>query len=302
MAVWKFTMLFSQTSNLSQAGAVLHRVGGWSESWYITAANIQAVLTTAGGVIPPQTGGEGGAGGGGGGVPGFLGPANLPLFPARAALLPSSAGIVGLRIQQVDTPGPSQSFPANFPGSSGLKGDAPQQALLLRAVGLGPNPAVRRFTIRGIPDDMLIEGEFNPSAAYLASLNTYISSLASWAFRSKVAILLPVKLINITNAGVGNTEIPQAITQANMMIRVRKTKDSGGNLRSGRFQVTAVGPGNLFTLFNWPYGATTGGQILADSNVSYPLVDVANSSWVRSTQRKVGRPSGQYRGRRSRRR
>lgn len=284
MAIYKLTTLFQFTSAVSAPTSPLHRTAGWSESWYANATSIQAVIAAATGAAAAGSGSWGFSG----------------MWAQRAALLPIGTSIVGYRIQQVSPVGPSQAGALTWAGGSGYTADLPTSALLMRSPGIGANN-IRRFMLRGIPDNQITEGEFQPSADYRTGVNLFIGSLSGWLFRARDLSQPSIRIVSISAGGVVQTETP--ITYAvNNMVRILRTVDAGHNLRGGRFQVSVIGPGtNTFTLNNWNYGATTGGSVRLDG-VVYPTVDSANTNWSRVTTRRVGRPFNAWRGRRSKRR
>ena len=285
MAVFKVTLLFQQLSKAADPNYPVHRVGGWSESWYITAASLSSAIVTI--KLPSTQNLQGG--GGTFGATDFLG--------ARAALLASGASIVGVRLQQVNPPGPSQTLPINIAGAPGTMNDVPQMALLVRAPGIGVQN-VRRFTLRGIPDQNVVEGEFVVGTNYSVLLTNFFQSILGFQFRARDLSQPAFKILNVSPAGLTSTEANVSAIVGSIC-RVLKSKDSGGRLRGGRFSTNAgLGGTNSITINNWPWGATTGGSIRLDGIV-YPTVDVANISVSRIITRRVGRPFTGYRGRRS---
>lgn len=285
MATFKLVTLFNMGTALSTPTAPIHRTAGWSETIYGNFASIQTLLAEA----TRQVGG----GIFGGVVPGY--------WVARAQLLPLGASIVGARVQQVDVVGPVQTLALTYVGSQVREADIPQMALLIRAPALGANN-IRRFTLRAIPDNQITEGEYQPSADYNVQMNLFLATLANWAFRAKQQATTKFKIISITTTGLMTTEMPAGFI-VNQMVRITKARDAGGNLRSGRFQVSATGPGTtVFQLLNWPFTSSTGGTVFGDQTIFYPAIDANNIGISRTVTRRVGRPFVGYRGRRSRRR
>lgn len=278
----KMTMLFQQSSAPSSPGAPVHRIGGWTESWYTNQSTISAAINLATQSAAP------------------LGLQTVGIVPARAQLLGLGAAIVGLRFQSVVPAGPSQSVAVNYPGNASHPNDAPQLALLCKAPGLNVNN-VRRFTLRGLPDANTIEGEFSNDPVFSPALTAFFASLVNWQFRGRDLSQLANKILSISALGVVTFEVGVTYNVLDF-VRILKSKDSSGNLRGGRFQVGSIGPGpNVITLNNWGFGATTGGTGRKDV-VVFPAVDAANTNFSRVVTRRVGRPFTQYRGRRSRRR
>lgn len=289
MPIFKATMLFQQVTAASSPNAPVRRLAGWSESWY---GNFADQPTCLGFLVI-------------GGVQG--GPAvNNPvgariLTQDRGALLNIGQSIVGVRVQQVSPPGPTIAFPVNVAGGT-TQEDIPQMAMLCSAKGLGVNNT-KRFTVRGMTDSIVVEGEFNQGNISITEFQNFFKSLGNWAFRGRDLSQTTFKIVNIIQAAnvLVTTELPYA-PAVGSFVRILKSKDTSGNLRGGRFQVLTLGPlANQFTIGLWNFGSTTGGSVRTDATI-YPAVDPANCFVLRIVTRRVGRPFVQYRGRRSRRR
>jgi hypothetical protein len=283
MATFKLTTLFQYSSAVSTPNSPLHRTGGFSESWYIDAANSGQVVTGAQ-LMPGQFGITG-------------------LWPARAQLLPVGTSIIGYRVQQVSPPGPSQAGAILYPGTAGIQADVPQMALLCRAQGQGVNN-IRRFTLRAVPDSQVVEGEAAFAAPFLRDLQTFFQSLNGWKFRGRDLSQPSFRIVSITplvggGATVQCEQLPTVVV--NDMVRILRTVDATKNSRGARVQITAVGPGNSVTINAWAFGACTLGSIRKDA-VVFPLVDINNTGFGRVVVRRIGRPFVGFRGRRSKRR
>lgn len=278
----KCTMLFQLATNLDFPSLPSRRLAGWSESWYFPGSSIPSAIQFTNGIGP-------------------FGPIALQgLCPARAALLPPGAAIVGQRFQVVSPTGPSQTLGQIFPGSEGEAADIPQQALLITVPSTNANN-IRRSTLRGIPDARVVEGEFQNTPSFNGALNTFFNTLGNFLFRGRDLSQSTVNIVSISPLGVVTCEanIPFLV---NDMVRVLRTRTADGDLVGGRFQVASVGPGsNVFTLLAWtPPEATTGGRVRKDAIV-YVAIDSTRIAVNRCVTRRVGRPFTQYRGRRSRR-
>jgi hypothetical protein len=274
----KATMLLQETSNLSNPSSPQHRIGGWSESWYLNTNSFPAAIAD---MISPT-------------VPGG------PICQARAGILATSAAIVGVRFQAVaPLVGPSQSLAVAFPGSwsSTIIGLQPQIALLCKVPSLG-TPNIRRMILRGLPPGVVNDGEFRDPGAFLPAFGVFAQSLSGVQFRGRDLSQPATRIIAISAAGVVTCEA--AITVAPLqMVRILRTVNAAGTKIGGRFQVTSVGPGsNVFTLLNWTAGLTALGNVRPDA-IIYPTVDTNNIAIGRLITRRVGRPFTQYRGRRS---
>lgn len=290
MGLYKVTTFFSQTSAISNAAYPLHRVGGWSESVYGNFNGTSDLLTKLGQ----------GFNNAGNPIQGFFGTPGY--WPARAALLGVGSSITGARLQPLNPIGAVQPIPLSYAGQQAVKVDIPQMALLMRGVASGALSAVRKFTLRGIPDQEITEGEYQPDVNFNVAMNQFIQSLANVGWNAK-SPFAGVKVIAVTTAGIVTTVANDAGVTVGAMRQFRKCRDTGGNLRSGQFLVTQIGPGtNQFTIMNWPWGATTGGTEGAIATTQFVNFDPTQTTVGRAVVRKVGRPSVQYRGRRSKRR
>lgn len=273
----KFTMLIQDATAVSNPNAPVHRIAGWSESWYYPGTNIQACLAAAfgtGGLIP-----------------------QLGLVPTRAGLLSLGSSVIGQRVQVVDPPGLAQSLNNVYPGNGLFATGYPSVALLSKVPGIGVRN-IRRVLTRGLPSAVVTEGEYTPTALWNVALALYVQALAGWQFRGRDLAQPIFNVLTISPAGLVQCQqnLPFATNQP---IRILRTKDVTGDLRGGRFIVSTTGPlSSQCTILNWPYGATTGGTVRADA-VVYPAVDTANFAPGRTVVKKVGRPFYQFRGRRS---
>lgn|SRR5262245_31335055 len=274
MPAIKVTMLFQQATNFSNTSSPARRVAGWSESWYSAGTDIQrAIRNTVG-------------------AAGRSGPG---LCEARAGLLCKGASIVGQRFQQVDPKGPSQSLNKTYGGWDSSIGDIPQMSILYR-VPSTDSPNIRRGILRGIPDAAVVEGELATYAAWYSWLPTYYRALQFFTFRGRDLTAPAVKILDIDETGLVNCEVAHTYA-LNDMVRILRTLDERGIFQGGRFQIDTLGPGAVkFKVRNWTFGKTTGGTVRKDGIV-YPTIDWQNITTGRVITRKVGRPSGQYRGR-----
>lgn len=280
MPVFKLTTLFQHLSGASTPNLPIHRTGGWSESLYNTGNAAIDIINNASGINTPQL-------------------ANL--WPCRAQLLPLGSAIVGYRIQAVSPPGPAQSGVMNLPGTAANLADIPQMALLLKCPAVGTNN-IRRVKLKGIPDSMIVEGEYQPSAAYNTLMNNFITSLTGWQFRARDLSQASIRLVSCSGPEPFTffSEVPPTFV-VNDFVRIMRMLDLSKNLRGGRFQVLSVGPGNTFTVRGWPYGNCTFGSARKDA-VIYPVIATSQTSVSRVVTARVGRPFVGYRGRRSKRR
>jgi hypothetical protein len=284
----KCTALFQLATNVDFPNLPQRRIGGWSESWYVPGISIPTALQLFNGISLTST------------------LSYLGWCAYRAALLPPGALIVGQRFQVINptqppSPGASQTLGQLFPGGWGEPADIPQQALLCSCASVGTNN-IKRFTLRGIPDARVVEGEFQASGPYNQLLQAFFTSLNGFLFRGRDLSQTTFNLVGITALGVATTVQAHNYT-VGQIVRVLRSKTVDGDLIGGLFRVSAIGPDQFtFTMGNWsPAEATTGGRVRLEQ-ITFPAVDVTRTFFQRATTRRVGRPFTQYRGRRSVRR
>jgi len=262
------TMVFSLSTNISNATSPDRRIGGWTESVYDNLVSFDATAITN----------------------------FLKLCQLRAALLPTGARIKGQRYELIDPPGQATTRSVNFPGPAGVPCDVPQMALLVSCPGKNVIN-VRNYEIRGIPDGQVVEGEYAKVAPFPTKLRAFLNFLSNFNFRGLDLSQTAYPLVKIAADGTYTTTIPNTLA-AGQMVKVLRTLDSTGKKRGGVFQVTGLeGPPRL-ALLDWPYGATTKGKIRVNGIV-YPEFNGPLATPNQVVVRKVGKVSGQYRGRRS---
>jgi hypothetical protein len=277
----KVTLLMQATTALSRPNFPLHRVGGWSESYYYDGPGGTDLFA--------RVTGQG------------LRRGSTSLCDARARLLAGGAAIVGQRYQFVDPVGRTQTGAAQFPGWAGVLNDIPQMALLCKIATVN-GLKQRLLILRGIPDSLVVEGEYNPVPIYDLALDRFFRVLAAFSMKQNSAGR-PVTVNNITSEGLVTLRVPRSTTlEVGMTIIITDAQPAAGRPVTGAFVVESLGPlANQFKLVGWPYGAATGGTAQRRTYV-YPLFDNESASVSRIISRKVGRPSVGYVGRHSNRR
>lgn len=265
MATYKYTMLFELRTNLTGTAQGAH-IGGWSESVYDNA------------LFPTSF---------------------VDLQLARAAILPSGARIVGQRIQQVFPAGAAAATGQVFPGAFLIDSDVPQMALLCTARALGAGNA-RRFTLRGIPDDMVFQGEYRPQGSFDQLVKAYFAKLeaSSWKFPGRDLLARP-KVIDSIDATGAVVMADEVTLDPGDKIRIRGTETDEEFEVSGIFRVKSWQDTSHFKIVNWKAGATSGGTLI--NTTPKLLFAFSQTSINRVALRKVGRGFGQYRGRSSKR-
>jgi hypothetical protein len=222
------------------------------------------------------------------------------LLPARAALLPSTANIIGVRLYQGGA-GKGQSLAFAYPGSSGVGTDHPFLALLCKTGPTGLAVA-RRFVIHVVPDVFVQGGEFAPSGAYANAVATYFQALSNFVFRGIDPASPVAQIFNV--AGNGLVTLTGAVNPfaVNSIVTLSKVLNNAQQFVTFKGLITAIGPlPNQFTVQNWTAGTCTGGTA---SQKAFGLwaMSQAQSKVARLVTRRIGRPFELYRGRRSKRR
>ncbi len=224
----------------------------------------------------------------------------------RAAMLPSQCSIVGWRSQLYTVsgnkllPGGAQSYKSLFPGMAAFTADVPQASLQLTHGIQGRANAVRSY-LRGIPDEVVVNGEYAPNARFRKALDDYMKNLilagGSWASPVRDLTQPQVRVLNV-GAGLVTLDAAGGMGVGDYMrfIRVKKTD---GKPLSGTFRITAVN-GLVFTLagldpnINVKPGGLARKDLLVVENYS-------STSVGRIGVKKIGSPFEKYRGRRSKR-
>jgi len=268
MAFIKCTMLIDYNSNIS-GNSIGRRSGGWSESYYHTAEN-QTIIRDH----------------------------FEQLAYWRSSMLGSGAAIVGFRFQQVDPVAPSASQSVYIPGSTSLS-DSPQQAVSFGVPGVGVRN-VKRCVLRGVPDGNIVEGQFAGQTNFIYNLQNFLVKLAFFRFKGRDLDSATQPVLSISNVGAVVLQQPLTLAAGDYM-RVLKTKDEAGRLRGGRFLVQTRTDDTHYTLAQWPHGECIGGKARKDV-IIYPFIQQVSQVAIQASNRKVGRPFNQYRGRASTRR
>lgn len=226
------------------------------------------------------------------------------LLPARSGVLNGGASIVGVKLYQGGA-GKGQTLAVAYPGNPIFPSDIPQMALLCKCGGQ-TTAAVRHWTLRGIPDSQVSQGEFAPGTLFITFLQVYFQSLANFAFQAiDTTLTKTVKINSITSAGNLKTATLANPFGVPSIVQISRTIDSDGVLQSLKSSISApTAPGFQFLIDDWAgsgIGATTKGTAVQNT-LGVFMFNPATASAARIITRRVGRPFEQYRGRRSKRR
>jgi len=272
---FRYDMIFQLTTAPAQATKAIAHTGSWSESHWRDNALDQTnqVLNR--------------------------------LLRARAGMLPKQAAMVGLRVGNFTIQGnrllPGQTSLRKFtkPGPATYNCDVPQMALELSGSTSGLNNS--KFAARGMPDDQVLNGEYNPVNGWDGQLNEYMQALSGdgWQMLGRVLSNPTFKIVSISISGVCTLSILVPFANG-AQIRLLRCKDVNGSPVAGVYNASQVA-GSTFLLDGWPAGVAVqnSGAARVDAIDLYTFVDVEVS---RVVVRKVGRPFAGYRGKRSKRR
>jgi len=225
------------------------------------------------------------------------------LLVARAALMPKNVRIVGYRLQTVEPVGASRSFDNVFVGSSTAQNDLPQAAFQW-TVRSATTPNQRQLILRGMPDARIVTGEWSPSAAFTAALQTYFGFLtADWRFKAIDRTVLPVKIASITDAGVLTTVTPHGLVLGDK-VNIMSTNAGDFGFKSYTAAVVLTGTATTCTIAlpgrSEFIRASTGGRARKAGTIfcqfSITGEEVANPTAI---TRKAGAPFRKFRGRRT---
>jgi len=272
MPITKVTNLFKM-STIGTGEQATGRSGGWSEGWYFNG--------DISGAITKNT-----AGGG--------------LAQTRARLLCATASIIGQRYQLVSPlpVGPSVSRGKEFPGDPNFPTDIPQMALLSTMTGVGV-ANVKHHIMRGLPDIMVLFGEFIPTQSYKSKLFDYFQALAGFSFKGLDLSVAKVAIISFNEVtGLVTTAAAHgfAVDEEAGFTGLKELPNDPASQQTR--QVIEVPSSTTFKVLPRPLGRTFVIGFVRRKVSVYPAVDPTNSDWERVITRKVGRPFDQFRGRR----
>lgn len=274
MAIARYTMLFDFTTNpVNRQDASAHS-GGWSESVWGNPTSDPAFYLRR-------------------------------LAERRGGLLADSCSIIGWRYENFDISGnrllPQGASSGRFlyPGSQASI-NMPQDALMCSgSTGTGPNTS--RFTLRGLPDTIVVNGEYSPTNGFRLNLDEYFTELRfQWGFIGRVRTNATARVLSI-NPATGVVELDANVGGGNGdFLRLLRVRGALGAPIQGAFRIQAVAGGNytcpelVGTDLDTPSGLARLDQV-----AFFRYSSVVRQ---RTAVRKVGRPFEQYRGRASRRR
>ena len=235
---------------------------------------------------------------------------------ARSFLLPVQASVVGYRVQSYSIlgnrllPGGTSGGQFIYPGQINWSINLPQDALELSVQGAGV-PNVSRPTLRCLPDEVTINGEYAPNLAWTTILPLYFGVFPQIAAKIGVPVgflgrdktQAAVRIIGF-GGGIVNTLGPIPGVNVNQnFVRFLRAYDSSGNPVKGSYLVTAVtnlGNSYFYTLQNPPpQNIIRPSGSIRNDNISF--IPYGTWSVGKAVSKKVGKLTS-YRGRRSKQR
>ena len=282
----KVTWFIQHETGSPGAGSRGKRIAGFSESWYYAGDNPQSALNAL------EAAGAGIA----------------DILSVRSQLLPANSAVVGARAITVGLPGGTVAREYLRIGKGEATPDIPQMALLCRANGAGV-PNHKLFSLRGVPDEMVRNGEYGGSREYDVALRNFFRQLARWQIRCVDTTQPIANVLSMAADGTMILDAPIA-APAGDVVNVLRVTVEGNRQRGGIFTVASVDATQLVVkVTGWKYGAGEGGKArkhrikfvnVAEKREAGGVTD-GDVRVLRAVPRKVGRPLSEYRGRNSHR-
>ena len=195
-------------------------------------------------------------------------------------------------------PGGASATQLIFPGNVAYTVDVPQAALNLRLQGAGV-ANVGKYTIRGMPDEVVKRGEYQPDQFFRTVIDQWLNGFKNATFgfvgRDLAATQTSVTGGDGTSVAVANS----AGFAAGDTVRFVKVKNMLGQNIVGLFQIKAVPDATHITINGNVGGDAVAGGRLRKHNILF--FNISGGNVGRVGVKKVGRPFAGYVGRRSKR-
>jgi hypothetical protein len=226
----------------------------------------------------------------------------VSLIDARCGILPMSIRVIGIRVQDLNVRGSARILSINKPGLYQAAQDIAQMSLVFRQKS-ADHANILHTTLRGIPDDQIVAGTFVPKGGFLGLMGDWMARQSAFYTIVRDIETPTVQIDNIKGDGTVTLLQDLVGTGGLVAVRVLRTRDSEFIGVGGRFLIDDTKPiaARQFTLKDWIAGATKGGNIRLDKTYAARYKYDGTGTTETST-RKVGRPFGLLRGRRSIRR
>lgn len=224
---------------------------------------------------------------------------NEGLAAKRAACLPKSGIIIGVRYQQVE-PGAPGAVKINRTAYKGewAGTEVPQMAILVYFPGENSNNRRIQY-LRGIPDSQVTGGTFVPTVGYNNALTAFYQKLVPYAIRGIDRSNPLLHIVEVGATGIVTTVENHGLAVGNDVHLTRMYQANGLRIPTLTTKVTAVGSPTTFTLASWPSSAIAKKGNVRKLVVGFFDIDVPKIKVARIGVRKAGRPFDLYTGRRS---
>ena len=221
----------------------------------------------------------------------------------RALLLPLAASIVGFRTQiyTISTnkilPGGAVSGRLQVPGTNSNKTDLPQVSLQLSTTGAGV-PNTNRLVLRGIPDDVMKNGEYQPDSVFKGLVTQFATSLLgnNFGFVGRDLSQLSVRVEAIAGTSITVDQIPGTGLDQGDYVRLNRVIGDNGSPIQGVFKVNSVNGRVLVMTQTVGNLSKPSGTLHRDLLAYFAFGSITP---IRAVVKKIGRPFESYRGRRS---
>jgi hypothetical protein len=271
----RMQLLFDVTTDPTNKTAASSHSGGWSEGfWFSTPLSNAPTLA------------------------GLLG-------ALRSVLLGQEITIVGWRVENFTfsgnrlIPGGASSGVLNLPGAA-LPIASPQICLSCNGQASGV-PNNNRFTLRGIPNAVVANGEYQPLPSYSTALTNYFAALTvgSIGFVGRNKAGSNARVMSVTAGGVVTLNSAIGGVPGTDFLRLNRVYADNGLPIKGSYLITNIAGGTQYTLAGLiPPGprTTPSGTARVDSIQFFSYGSIVPG---RLGVKKIGRPFQGYRGRRS---
>lgn len=171
----------------------------------------------------------------------------------RALMLPKQGSIVGFRSALYDLVG-NKILPRGaaagkwlIPGNAAFTTDLPQVSLEVSSTAAGASNT-SRMTLRGIPDSMMVGGEYQPTPTFKASFTIMANALLgnNFGFVGR-DLSQPSSRVNLAAAGVVTLDANIGGVAGTSYLRFHRVNDNDDKPVKGTYRITNIA-GNVYTL------------------------------------------------------
>lgn len=274
MPVYKFTSVMQLTTAPTNLTRAIPHTGGWTESvWASTNAPAQIA-------------------------------AWLQLQLARRNILPKQATIVGYRVQGYNIAGNrliplgTSAVAQNLPGNASFDTDLPQVSVDIKIANAAVSNSAR-YVLRGMPDSVMVFGEYQPNAAMATRMTQFMNQLTNgfWVIVGRDRTQPTQRVVKILGDQLTLDGVLVGAAENTFIRLLRVYSDSGFPIK-GVFRVAAPPVGAVYTLSPSP-GLNLGHASGLARIDAIAVSAISQAEVSRARVRKIGRPSQGYRGRRS---